>query len=131
MNVKEGFGKAKDFGKKHWKAILGTCVVVGSGAAIVWSISKDPIIKPMSTTLSTIADNKELLAKEQERIAKVGWTLGKMESLWDEGDGMMAIINDVAVSDMGKFGEELLKIEGTKPETMTSVIIGLCNDVES
>ena len=130
MDIKKGFSKVKNFGKEHWKEILGTCVVLGSGAAIIWGIAKDSI-KPISTTLSTIADDKELLVKEQERIAKVGWTLGKMENLWDDEDGVMAIINDVAVSDMGKFGEELMKIEGTKPETMTGIIIGLCKDVES
>lgn len=130
MNIKNGLEKTKEFGKKHWKELLAGCALVGAGVGC-YVMCKDWKLKPTTNYLDNLEiDNANFLADEKERIAKVGWELGKMESLWDEGDNcVMTIINDVQVSDMGKFGEELLKIEGITPESSTSMIMSAIKDV--
>lgn len=60
-------------------------------------------------------------------LEKPDFNLGKIEEFWqDPGVSQKTmIINDIKVGDMGRLGEQFLKIKGVTNETDISAIIGL------
>lgn len=54
--------------------------------------------------------------------------IGTVDQCWLEDNVMNMIVNDLTVKDLGKFGEELIKLDDITPDTGVSTIIGLSNE---
>lgn len=126
MNFKNGLDKVKDFGKKHWKELLAGGAVVGGTIAAI-SIGKK--YTPPMPIKELTDSNTDWWKEEMKRIAELDWQVGQMTSLWDEGEFTEAIVNNVKVSDLGRFGEELKKIEGLTDESVIGAVIDITKEV--
>lgn len=114
--------KVKEFAKRNKKWIfLGTAVVAVVGGVTVYAITKK---KPKFTCWMSDGTPEWRLA-EDERIKALDWSVGTMTDLWDEGGYINGIVNKVTLEDLGKFGEELKKIEGVVSESGVDMVIGL------
>ena len=61
-------------------------------------------------------------------ISAPWWNTGELTECWSEAGYINLIVNDVAVAEMGKLGEELLLFDGVTPDTLISAIIGVIDD---
>lgn len=120
----------KTFVKENWKPIVGYTIgglaTIGLGVVAFKGIKKLPVGE--GAVLQSISDWQ---AKEQERIASVGWNgVGELTSLWDEGGCTNAIVENLKYEDMGKLGEELLKIDGIAKDSGVDLVIGMAKEIE-
>lgn len=118
--------KVKNFVREHKNGfiIAGTTIVV-VGCGIVYAIAS----KKSEVVEKVISEIPNWRAVEDEKIKALNWGVGTMTDLWDEGDHMHAIVNDVTVENLGKFGEELTKFEGVAKDDIISMFIGFANNV--
>ena len=115
--MKQEIEKSKEFVKEHKKEIL-----IGTGIAVVGGLifivtKKKPKFEGTRRVIKTSMKCKDL---EKPNI-----NIGRIDELWQDEFGKMAIVNDFKVADMGTIGKEFLKIDGVTNETEVSVIIGL------
>lgn len=121
--LKEKMTQVKTFVVEHKKEItIGVACVVGGviGYKIVKSIPK---VDEISEALSRSKVIKDLDIPEME--------VGKIDELWVDGFGKNLILNDCTVGDLGKIGDEFLKIEGVTKDTCVTAVVGLLDKVES
>ena len=114
--------KVKVFVKDHWKEIA-----VGAGIVVIGGITyvlfrKKPDFENVNLELPDISDWS---TKEQERISKLNWGIGEMTDLWDEGGFINTVVNNVPISKLGDFGEELKKIGTIADDSLVDMVIGL------
>ena len=114
--------KVKEFVKTHKKEIALTALAVIGGTVVFAITKKKPKIR--STTVNGVFNEITDLAKPE-----LGF--GTITELWKEGDYTNAIVNDITVADLGRFGDELCKIEGIKPETIVTSVMGFIGEVEA
>lgn len=120
--------KVLNFVKKHKKELAVAAVAV-VGGAVVFAVTKK---KPKSINLLESNINSDWAEKEKARIAALDWKLGELTDFWDEGHCVNAIVNDITVADLGKLGEESLKIDGvTNDSTVSMVVCYLNNNSEN
>lgn len=115
----------KNFVKDHKKEIVNGAIGVGvtvGGIALLVSTKKTLKFPETSFKGMSISKWEEI---EKARIDKLNWNLGTMTSLWDEGGCLNTIVTDLTVSDLGKLGDELLKIDGVTKQTGVDIIAGL------
>ena len=114
----------KTFVKEHKNEIIagviGVGVTVGSIAYIM--VTKKPVKIPEAV-------KPNFAAIEKSRIEKLNWRLGDMTDLWNEGGHINTIINDITMADLGKLGDELIKIEGVTMETGISIIASIPGEI--
>lgn len=120
--------KVKQFVKDHKKEIfIGVTVAVGG--MIVYKITKQkPKFLKETVKLQSISDWEAI---ETERIKNLNWNLGEVTQLWNEGDCVNAIINDITVNDLGSLGEECLKIDSVTKDTTVTMLVGFLNKGEN
>lgn len=115
--MKQKVEKAKTFVKEHKKEILiGTGLAVAGGLIFIIT-KKKPKFEGARRVIKTSMEYKDL--------EKPVLNIGRIDELWQDEFGKMAIINDFTVADMGTIGQEFLKIDGVTNETEVSVIMGL------
>lgn len=109
--------KVVRFIKNHKKEIL-ISTAVAIGGIIAFSITrKKPEVKPL--LIEVPSDN--IWRELDSSVINLGTIVG-MDT---NEEWIDVVVNDIKVSDLGKFGEELLKVETVNPETEVSAMISL------
>ena len=121
--MKERLEKVKKFVSDHKKELaIGAGTVVGG--VVIYKITKK------APKFETIKQVSHIGTKIKELdIPKLD--LGTIDDLWVDEFGTNLILNDVTVADLGKVGEEFLKIDGITNKTTVTAIVGLLDSVES
>lgn len=100
-----------EYVKNHKKEIaLGTLGVIGTGMLVVLGVKKFNSIKGLADV----------------NVVE-GFTVGKVNQLWNEGGYANAIVNDFKIKDMGALGEDLKKIGGITDDTEVSALLTFIN----
>ena len=87
----------KTFVEEHKKEILiGTGVVVGG---IVLVVTGKKLLKP----------RKAIISKPYKDLPKPNMSVGKLDDFWEDSCGKMALINDIAIKDLGTVGQDFFK----------------------
>lgn len=124
--LKEKFEQAKGFVIDHKKEIG---IAVGSivGGVIVWKIVKKvpKVGGPVDKFIM-----KAVESDVTEYLPAPDLAIGVVDDLWVDQFGKNLILNEFTIADMGKIGEELLKIDGVTNETEVTAILGLLDKVE-
>ena len=115
--------KVLNFVKEHKKELAIAAVAV-VGGTVLFALTRK---KPESIKMLEATAGSDWKQKELARIEALDWNLGEVTDLWNEGECVNAIINDITVADLGKLGEESLKIEGITKDTTVSMLIGYLN----
>ena len=119
MNVKEIVKWLKAH-KKELAIIAGTLVIGCVAFAIVRNGTATKFIKIWSQGFA-----------QNPPIPEMGIG-GEIKQLWNESANgkpvVTAIVNNVAVADLGRFGEVLTKIEGVSADAMTDIIISVAKN---
>ena len=97
--------KVVEFIKTHKKGIAITAGLTVAGIAVARSMSK-------------VVD-----------LPKPELSVGTMQELWTEKQSngevyINAIVENLTAADLGRFGEEMMKVDGIGPDTVASLIIG-------
>ena len=125
--LKEKVTKVKNFVVDHKKEIA---IVAGLtvGGIVVYKILKSVPKgdERIGKIISDVADTEFL-----ERIEKPVLSIGTVDDIWKDQWGTSIILNDFTVGDMGKIGEEFLKIDGVTNDTVVTAMLGLLDKVES
>lgn len=122
--LKEKMNKVKNFVVDHKKGIaIGVGVVVGG--AVIYKIVKHLPKNDLVTDIDWTDMTGEIVDLEIPKLE-----VGTIDELWKDQWGKSLILNDVTVGDMGKLGEELLKIDGITKETVVTASMGLLDKVE-
>lgn len=123
--LKEKFEKVKNFVVDHKKEIaIGVGVVVGG--VVIYKIVKHLPKNDLVTDINWNDMTEEIVDLEIPKLE-----VGTIDELWKDQWGKSLILNDVTVGDMGKLGEELLKIDGITKETVVTASMGLLDKVEN
>lgn len=93
--------KVKMFVKRHKKElVVGAGIVV---SVIVYAVVRTSI-RPSKAVSSLPVGNRI-----RDIPVPDGFSVGSVEALFEDGDEIVAIVQDMTVNDMGRFGEELVK----------------------
>lgn len=93
--------KVKMFVERHKKKfIIGAGVVAG---VITYAIVRTSIRPSKVTSFLPIGNKIKDIAIPDD------FSVGSIEALFEDGDEIVAIVQDMTVNDMGRFGEELVK----------------------
>ena len=124
--LKEKFEQAKEFVVEHKKEIA-IVALTAVGGAVVWKVVKSvPSIEtPVDKIIIEAAESKVT-----EYLPRPDLAVGVVDDLWVDQFGKGLILNEFSVGDMGKIGEELLKIDGITKETEVTAVLGLLDSVE-
>ncbi len=115
--IKEKWNSAKRFVSDHkTEIIMGTITIVTSIGLVV-----------LGKKLKDRDDTVSFMTTYGEDLDKPEFTIGKIHEFWqDPGSTQRTmIVNDIEVGDLGRFGEQLLKINKVTIETPVDAIIGL------
>lgn len=115
----------REFIKTHKKeiAIAAIATVVGSVAFVITrktpKFAKETIKSVTTKVMPTDIPKPEL-------------EFGTLTDLWVDDLGVInAIVNDITVADLGKFGEQLTKIDGVENNTVVTAVMGFINNPET
>jgi hypothetical protein len=117
-----------EYVSNHKKEILlGALCTVGAGVLIALGVkslgSTKEIAKPAEIIGDIVSDSNEWV----NRNVVEGFTTGKVNDLWNEGDYGTAIVTGFKLEDMGKLGEDLKKIKGVTDETPMEAVLTFVN----
>lgn len=116
--------KVLDFAKSHKKEIAIAAVVTVTGVVVYAITKKKPVFQCADKTLTNFGKCKNI------DIPEVG--VGLVTDLWDEGCHTHAIIDNIAMADLGRVGEIFKNVEGVTDDTQVSAFFGFVrNTVES
>ncbi len=131
--LKEKWNAGVEFVKNHKKEVLiGTGLVVIGGVIYIVTKKKPKGMKNFKasdTVIDMLSDGEckfmtfEKYANMNLEIPEV--ELGEISDLWVDKFGKNLILNDVTVADLGKVGEQFLKIDGITNETNVTAVVGL------
>lgn len=124
--LKEKFERDKEFVVEHKKEIA-IVALTAVGGAVVWKVVKSvPSIEtPVDKIIVGAAESTVT-----EYLPRPDLAVGVVDDLWVDQWGKNLILNEFTVADMGKIGEELLKIDGITKETEVTAVLGLLDKVE-
>lgn len=116
-----------EYVKTHKKEIaLAAVGTVGAGVLIALGVKGVHRVKAGTTPVELIGDIVNDAKDEipwNERNLVEGFTTGKVNDLWNEGNYGNAIVQYFHVEDMGKLGEDLKLIEGVTDDTEVSAVL--------
>ena len=101
--------KMKLFVEKHKKElVVGASVVIGTVVCVIVGKS---LCTSTNVTIPTVESPKGFPVGNRIKDIEVpdGFSVGKVMDLFEDGDEIVAIAQDLTVNDLGKFGEELVK----------------------
>lgn len=124
--------KLLKFMKSHKKEIIAAGLMT-IGAVTLFVITKRKVDVPKFEPASALFVNKpdNWRAIEDKNIEALDWKLGKVTDLWPEGGWTNMIVKNVTPADLGKFGEEALKIDGVNSDTVIDTLICFATDAEN
>jgi hypothetical protein len=106
---------------------LGALCTVGAGVLIALGVKSLSSIKtdakPVEMIGDIVSDSKDWM----DRNVVEGFTTGKVNDLWNEGEYGTAIVQFFTIKDMGKLGEDLKKIKGVTDDTEVSAVLTFIN----
>lgn len=121
--IKEKAKKAWQFVKKHKDAFIVAGATLLGGTIMLTVGSKVIKSTPTTEALPSLDVDPNWAITPCKESEAIGWNMGVMTDLWNQGGCPTAIINEVTIGEMGKFGEECTKIDGVTSDTVTSVVI--------
>ena len=121
--LKEKMTKVKDFVVDHKKEIaIGLGVIVGG--VVVYKIVKHVPKADLVTNVEWSGMTEEIVDLDIPKLE-----VGTIDELWKDQWGKSLILNDVTVGDLGKVGEEFLKIDGVTKDTVVTATMGLLDEL--
>ena len=114
----------RKFIKTHKKeiAIAAIATVIGSVAFVI--TRKTP--KFAKETIKSVAT--QVMPTD---VPKPELEFGTLTDLWKDEWGINAIVNDITIADLGKFGEQLTKIDGVENDTVVTAMMGFLEKTET
>lgn len=112
--------KVLNFVKNHKKTIAYLAVVT-VGVAVGGSVVHKMMAK------------KKLVVTYETKDLDIpsDWEVGRLDSVWrDKQQEIMGIIDHLKLEDLGKFGEEALKIDGVTEDMDVALIFGIENEAK-
>lgn len=113
--------KVLNFVKNHKKTIAYLAVVT-VGVAVGGSVVHKMMAK------------KKLVSTYETKDLDIpsDWEVGRLDSVWRDKQqkAVVGIIDHLKLEDLGKFGEEALKIDGVTEDTDVSLIFGIENEAK-
>ena len=129
----EKFEKVKAFCKEHKKEIA-VAVVTGVGVAV--GVTACVVMKKVDISNLTIREYKDTLdvlidGTTESDVGKkhykhIAADFGAILEVWNptKHEGMMVISENVTLENIGKLGEEMMKLDGNlKPDSILGVVI--------
>ena len=111
-----------EYVKNHKKEIaLGALVTIGTGVLIAVGVKSIHSIKNAGNAVEMIGDIIDDNWADKNVVE--GFTTGKVNELWNEGDYGNAIVQFFKIKDMGNLGEDLKKIGGITDDTEVSAVL--------
>ena len=112
--------KLVKFVKDHKKGIL-----IGAASAVtaIGGIILCAIANKKSEPISLVEFSGVFSTPSANDIDVADWSVGTLTDCWREGGWVNLIAKDFTVADAGKFGEELMKIEGVTADTALQTVI--------
>ena len=108
--------------KNHKKEIvLGALATISTGVLVAVGIKSIHSIKNAGNTVEMIGDIIDDNWADKNVVE--GFTTGKVNELWNEGDYGNAIVQFFKIKDMGNLGEDLKKIGGITDDTEVSAVL--------
>lgn len=126
MNAK--MRKVKRFVMEHKKELAIAAVTI-TGGAIVFAITRkksDKVTKAMEHSHKAV----EATIEKWRDVDASAINMGSIVNCDTNGSWIDVMVDDITVSDLGKFGEELVKLETVNPDTEVSALISLIKDVK-
>lgn len=115
-----------EYVKNHKKEIaLGALGLVGTGVLIAIGVKSYNSIKENANPVQMIGDIIDDNWTESNVVE--GFTTGKVNELWNEGEYSNAIVNFFTIRDMGALGQDLKKIKGITDDTEVSAVLSFVN----
>ena len=111
--------KVLEFVKNHKKEIIISSLAIIGGTAIFVITKKKPEF------MRKVVPNFQTREEELVKINSLNWNCGELTDLWKEGKVTNLIINEVKVEELGKLGNELVKLEGVTNDSTISAIVGV------
>lgn len=122
--LKEKMTKVKNFVVDHKKEIaIGVGVIVGG--VVFYKIARKLSTNDPLTNIEWSGKAEDIVILDAPKLE-----IGTIDELWSDGWGKSLIINDITVGDLGKVGEEFLKIDGITKDTVVTATMGLLDNVE-
>ena len=124
MNKKELKAKINEFVKKHKKVIVLTGVTVGG--IVVCAIAGKGAAKKVKTVIDNSVSNWETLREQRKTQLAPDWKTGTLTEISGAIDGATdyeLIVNDIKPTDLGKVGEDLLRLANVTDETQVSTLM--------
>lgn len=113
----------KEFVKTHKKEIAIAAATVGGVLAFA-IIRKAPKFSKDAVKIDTTQVMDTYLPKPELEF-------GTLTELWKDEWGINAIVNDITIADLGKFGEQLTKIDGVENDTVVTAMMGFLEKTET
>lgn len=115
-----------EYVKNHKKEIaLGALGVIGTGVLVAIGVKGLNSIKVTGNPVEMIGDIIDDNWADKNVVD--GFTTGKVNEVWNEGDYGNAIVQYFKIKDMGALGEDLKKIKGITDDTEVSAVLGFIN----
>ena len=115
-----------EYVKNHKKEIaLGALGLVGTGVLIAIGVKSYNSIKENANPVQMIGDIIDDNWTENNVVE--GFTTGKVNELWNDGEYSNAIVNFFTIRDMGALGQDLKKIKGITDDTEVSAVLSFVN----
>lgn len=111
------FNEFVGWAKDHKKEIAITTAGIAA-SAVVFAITKKKPEIPV----------EQIVKRFNNDLDKPEWNVGALTELWLEGEYINSIVEDFTIADLGKLGEEFLKVEGVTPETGVSAVISFLKE---
>lgn len=114
----------KEFVKTHKKEIaIAAAATVGGVLAFAITRKTPKFSKETIKSVTTQVMPTDILKPELD--------FGTLTDLWVDDYGVNAIVNDITVADLGKFGEQLTKIDGVENDTVVTAMMGFLEKTET
>ena len=122
--------KIKEFGKKHWKEILGAVIVTGAVGGMGYCVLNKVNKHSIGTSILKLPDPEKVENMRLDRIKGIDWKLGELEDI-TRGEGFVEPwVNKVPVTEMGKLGEELINnVDGVTADSTAWALISIKTNV--
>ena len=118
--------KIKEFGKKHWKEILGAVIVTGAVGGMGYCVFNKANKHSIGTSILKLPDPEKVEKMRLDRIKGIDWKLGELEDITRAENFVETWVNKVPVTEMGKLGEELINnVDGVTADSTAWALISI------
>ena len=115
-----------DIRERRKKLIIGALTVTGcvvTALAVQGHIIDKTIRSRVSTIVKKMTEEGAKSLSQKRLHPDMASSVGIFCDVWHNNGAAMAIVTDLKVSDMGRLGEEFLKIDGVTPESIIAATL--------